>query len=118
MGTGLAPNLKSDPPSLKKRAHAILVDHVNFSETPLCDALTDLSGLWTELTGPKSKGENEMNFILQISGEKSKTLKVTLNLTKMPYDEVVRYVTESVGLKCRVEDYAFFIYAPTQSNGK
>jgi hypothetical protein len=44
--------------------------------------------------------------------EASKVAKITLNLHNIPLGDVLRYVTESAGLRYRADTHAVVIYKP------
>jgi general secretion pathway protein D len=44
--------------------------------------------------------------------EETKTAKVTLSLREVPLADALKYVTESVGLRYRVDAHAIVIYIP------
>ncbi len=61
---------------------------------------------------PQKKG---ISFVLQVSDSKSKTVK-SLQLTQVPLEELVRYVTEMTGTAYHADEYAVTITSLTDQS--
>ncbi len=103
--------LAEEKEPLKKRARKVIVPKIDLKDASLPDVLDELAELWaTQTKKPEEKEGARMNFILQVPEETAKQLKITLKLQQIPFEEAVKYVTQMVGLRYRIEDFAIRIY--------
>jgi hypothetical protein len=95
----------------EKELQALIVPQVQFHEATLGSALDYLKQQVTKL----SDGKTSVNFVVQLPDEKVKSTTVTLNLTKIPFTEVLRYVGEIANVTFTYEPYAIAVRpkAPT-----
>ncbi len=73
--------------------------------------VTDVIELLRTESEKVSADKTRINFVWQ-TPEASKAAKVTLNLHNIPLADVLKYVTESTGLRYRVDAHAIVIYKP------
>ncbi|MGD1020295.1 MAG: STN domain-containing protein, partial [Verrucomicrobiia bacterium] len=94
----------------------IIIPEVNFRGAGAADAIEVLQTESQKILG----ADNPINFVWQ-APESFKIAKVTLDLRHVPLADVLKYVTESAGLRYRVDPYAVVIYqaplaAPAESS--
>jgi hypothetical protein len=112
-------NIKHKPfPStmLRESLDEIIIPEVNFRGAGVAGVIDFLQTESQKVSG----ADNPINFVWQ-APESFKTAKVTLNLRSVPLADVLKYVTESAGLRYRVDPHAVVIYqpppaAPTESS--
>jgi hypothetical protein len=80
---------------------------LNVRDAPVMDVIQILR---TE-SEKASANKTAINFVWQ-APESSKAVKVTLNLHNIPLADVLKYVTESAGLRYRADTHAVVIYKP------
>lgn len=83
--------------SLHDKLASIYVD-VDFEEADINSVVTYLKEKSKELD-PSGEG---INFVVKIPQEVTEEIEVSLNLTKVPLDEVLRHLCKNVGLQYRV----------------
>ena len=93
--------------SLRHKIDEMIVPEVNVRDAPVGDIIEFLREQSRTLSGDKIA----VNLVWQ-APEDSRTAKVTLNLRKVPFADVLKYVTESAGLRYRVDAHAVVIYKP------
>jgi hypothetical protein len=93
------------PADLKGRLQDVVIPELNVRDA----AVTDVIDFLQADAQKRSKNKSPINFVWQ-APESSKTAKVTLNLRQVPLAEMLKYVTESVGLRYRVDAHAVVIY--------
>jgi hypothetical protein len=86
---------------------AIIIPEVNVHEVGVADVIEFLRTESQKVSG----AERPINFVWQ-APENLKTAKVTLALRNVPLAAVLKYVTDSAGLRYRVDPYAVVIYQP------
>jgi hypothetical protein len=92
---------------LRRQLEETIVPEVNVRDATAADVIDFLQTESEKLSG----GKNPINFVWQ-APEDAKAAKVTLNLRGVPLADVLKYVTESAGLRYRVDPYAIVIYKP------
>ncbi len=102
--------------TLRETLDELIVVEVNFHGAGVADVLDFLQAESQKVTDTN----NPINFVRE-APEIFKTAKVTLNLRSVPLADVLKYVTESAGLRYRVDPHAVVIYpappaAPTESS--
>ncbi len=102
--------------TLRESLDEIIIPEVNFRDAGLAEVIEFLQAQSQKLSGADSL----INFVWE-APESFKTAKVTLNLRSVPLADVLKYVTESAGLRYRVDPHAVVIYqraapAPTESS--
>jgi len=55
------------------------------------------------------QGRNDISFVVQVPPEVAEAKKVTLNLSNIPFTEVLRYVGELTGFKFSIDKYAIVV---------
>lgn len=93
--------------SLRHKLDEIIIPEVNVRDAPVIDVVEFLRGQSQTL----SRDKTAINLVWQ-APEDAKTVKVTLNLRKIPFADVLKYVTDSAGLRYRVDAHAVVIYKP------
>jgi general secretion pathway protein D len=86
----------------------IIIPEVNVRGAGVADVIEFLQTESQKVSG----AENPINFVWQAPSN-LKTAKVTLNLRNVPLADALKYVTEGVGLRYRVDAHAVVIYQPT-----
>lgn len=90
---------------LEKQLQSVILPQVQFREATLGSALDFLKQQVTKLTD----GKLAVNFVLQLPEETVKTTQVTLNLTNVPFTEVLRYVGTLTNVTFSYEQYAIAV---------
>jgi hypothetical protein len=93
--------------ALREILDEIIIPEVDFRGVGVADAIDFLQTESQKVSG----ADYPINFVWQAS-ESFKTAKVTLNLRRVPLADVLKYVTESAGLRYRVDPRAVVIYQP------
>jgi len=83
----------------------VIIPEVNVQGAGVADVIELLRTESQKVSG----AERPLNFVWQ-APESLKTAKVTLNLRRVPLAIALKYVTESAGLRYRVDPYAVVIY--------
>ncbi len=91
--------------TLREALDEIIIPEVNFRGAGVADIIGVLQTESQKISG----ADNPINFVWQ-TPESFKTAKVTLNLRHVPLADVLKYVTESAGLRYRVDPRAVVIY--------
>ncbi|MGO9246097.1 MAG: STN domain-containing protein [Verrucomicrobiia bacterium] len=94
--------------ALRETLDEIIIPEVNFREVGVADVIEFLRTESQKISG----ADYPINFVWQASAESFKTTKVTLDLRRVPLADVLKYVTESAGLRYRVDPRAVVIYQP------
>jgi len=92
---------------LRLKLDDIMIHELNVRDAPVTDVIEILR---TE-SAKVSVDKTPINFVWQ-APEASKAAKVTLNLHEIPLGDVLKYVTESTGLRYRADAHAIVIYKP------
>jgi hypothetical protein len=92
---------------LKRKLASTMIRELNVRDAPVTDVIEILR---TE-SEKASADKTAINFVWQ-APEASKVAKITLNLHNIPLGDVLRYVTESAGLRYRADTHAVVIYKP------
>jgi Tetratricopeptide repeat len=93
--------------SLREALDEAIIPEVNFRGAGVADVIDFLQSESQKVLGV----ETPINFVWQ-APETVKTARVTLNLRSIPLADVLKYVTESAGLRYRVDPHAVVIYQP------
>jgi hypothetical protein len=93
--------------ALRETLDEIVIPEVNFRGAGAADVIEFL-----QTESQKVSGANRPINIVWQAPEAAKTAKVTLNLRGIPLTDVLKYVTESAGLRYRVDPHAIVIYQP------
>jgi len=92
---------------LRHKLDETMIHELNVRDAPVMDVIQILR---TE-SEKASANKTAINFVWQ-APESSKAAKVTLNLHNIPLADVLKYVTESAGLRYRADTHAVVIYKP------
>ena len=92
---------------LRGQVDDIIIPEVNVQGAGVADVIEFLRTESQKASG----AESPINFVWQ-APENLKTAKVTLNLRRVPLAVALKYVTDGVGLRYRVDTYAVVIYQP------
>ena len=90
--------------SLHDKLASLYID-VDFEEADINSVVTYLKEKSKELD-PSGEG---INFVVKIPQEVTEEIEVSLNLSKVPLDEVLRHLCKNVGLQYRVQDKTVLI---------
>jgi hypothetical protein len=93
--------------TLREALEEIIIPEVNFRGARTADVIDFLRVESQKVSGT----DNPINFVWE-APESFKTAKVTLNLRSVPLADVLKYVTDSAGLRYRVDPHAVVIYQP------
>jgi hypothetical protein len=80
---------------------------VEFKEATLGSALDYLK----QVVARVSEGKAAVNFIVQLPDDQVKTQTVTLNVTNIPFTEVLRYIGGLANVQFEYEKYAVVVKA-------
>ncbi|HUJ08681.1 MAG TPA: hypothetical protein VL171_01520 [Verrucomicrobiae bacterium] len=98
---------KNTRASLKRKIESLVIPEVNVREASLVDVMDFLQKQGQTLSADKAP----INFVWQVP-EQAKTAKVTLSLHDVPLADALKYVTQSCGLRYRVDPHAIVIFQP------
>jgi hypothetical protein len=90
---------------LERQLQALIVPRVEFRDATFRATLDYLKQTAAKI----SDGKTSANFVVQIPNEITDAKKVTLNLTKVPFTEVLRYLGELTGFKFTIDKYAIIV---------
>ena len=93
--------------SLRQKISSLVVPEVSVREASVSEVINFLK----EQAQTLSPDKGSINVVWE-APEETKTAKVTLRLREVPLADALRYVTESVGLRYRVDAHAIVIYIP------
>jgi hypothetical protein len=92
---------------LRHKLDETMIRELNVRDAPVTDVIEILRTESEKVSADKTP----INFVWQ-APEASKAAKVTLNLHNVPLGDVLKYVTESAGLRYRADMHAVVIYKP------
>lgn len=98
---------QSSSASLRRRIESLVIPEVNVRGASVIEVVDFLKEQGQTLSVDKAP----INIVWE-APEETKTAKVTMSLREVPLAEALRYVTESVGLRYRVDAHAIVIYIP------
>jgi hypothetical protein len=98
---------------LRHRLENIIIPEVSVRDAAAADVIDILQAEGQKRSGDKAP----INFVWQAPDD-TKAAKVTLNLRNIPLTDALKYVTDGVGLRYRVEQYAVVIYKPLPAASK
>ena len=93
----------------EKALKAIVLDHVQLKDASLDSTLTYLKQTAEKASGGKTK----VNFVVQVPEEVVAKTKVNLDLSSVPFTEVLHYLSELTGFKFTIEKYAITVKLPS-----
>ncbi len=91
--------------SLEKQLAGVIIPKVEFRDATLGSALDYLKQALSKTTD----GKTSVNFIVQLSDEQVKTQTVTLNVTGLPFTEILRYVGGLANVEFVYDKYAVVV---------
>jgi hypothetical protein len=91
--------------SLEKQLAAVIIPKVEFREATLGSALEYLKLAVTKA----SDGKTSVNFIVQLPEDQVKGQAITLNVTGIPFTEVLRYVGGLANVQFEYDRYAVVV---------
>jgi hypothetical protein len=92
---------------LRHKLDGTMISELNVRDVTVTDVIEILRAESAKASADKTA----INFVWQ-APEASKAAKVTLNLHNIPLGDVLKYVTESAGLRYRTDAHAIVIYKP------
>jgi hypothetical protein len=98
---------ENSPTDLRRKLNDTMIHELNVRDSPVTDVLETLRAESEKVSADKTA----INIVWQ-APESSKAAKVTLNLHNVPLADVLKYVTESAGLRYRADTHAIVIYKP------
>jgi hypothetical protein len=93
--------------NLRHTLNDTMIHELNVRDATVADVIELLRAESQKVSADKTS----VNFVWQ-APEASKAAKVTLNLHNIPLGDVLKYVTESAGLRYRTDAHAIVIYKP------
>jgi hypothetical protein len=93
--------------TLSEALEEIIIPEVNFRGAGAADVIEYLRVESQKVSG----ADSPINFVWE-APENFKTAKVTLNLRSVSLADVLKYVTDSAGLRYRVDPHAVVVYLP------
>ena len=94
---------KNNP--LEKALNALVISHVELKEATFDTALQYLK----QTAEKVGDGKTKVNFVVQVPADVVARTKVTLNLSDVPFTEVLHYLSELTGFKFKIEKYAITV---------
>lgn len=91
--------------TLEKQLAGVIIPKVEFREATLGSALDYLK----QAVAKASDGKASVNFIVQLPDEQVKTQTLTLNVTGIPFTEVLRYVGGLADVQFEYDRYAVVV---------
>jgi Spy/CpxP family protein refolding chaperone len=91
--------------ALEKELKALVIPHVELKEATFDTALEYLKQGAAKASGGKTK----VNFVVQLPQDVLTSTKVTLNLSDVPFTEVLHYVSELTGFTFSIDKYAITV---------
>ncbi len=110
--TAFRPLEPSDDDSIRARLTSIIIPDVEFENTPLRDALRFLSQRSKQL----DRSGKGVDIIVSADTDNASNLAVTLRLRDVPLGAVLDYVTQSVRMKYRIDQYAVTVVPLTAAD--
>ena len=98
---------------LRHRLNDTMIHELNVRDATVLDVIELLRTESEKVSADKTP----INFVWQAT-EASKAAKVTLNLHNVPLGDVLKYVTESAGLRYHADTHAVVIYKPLPTVSK
>lgn len=89
----------------ERQLKAIIIPEINLEKTSLEDAVAVLFAQVKR----ESKGQVAPNIIIQERNSNLKNKNVTLELTRIPADTILRYIADQVGAKIRYDKHAIVL---------
>ena len=90
---------------LEKQLSALIIPKVEFREATFGTALNYLR----TLAEKESEGKVKVSFVVQMPAAFVETQTVTLNVTNIPFTEVLRYLGDLAGVQFVIERYAIIV---------
>ncbi len=91
--------------ALEKELKALVIPRVELKEATFDTALAYLKQDAEKVSGGKTK----VNFVVQLPADVVTSTKVTLNLSDVPFTEVLHYVSELTGFSFSIDKYAITV---------
>jgi hypothetical protein len=91
--------------ALEKELNALVIPHVELKEATFDTTLEYLKQTAAKVSGGKTK----VNFVVQLPQDVATSTKVTLNLSDVPFTEVLHYVSELTGFTFSIDKYAITV---------
>lgn len=98
---GIATGIRGGREAIQQKLRELKLARIDFSGASLAEVVEYLRVRSRDLD-PQDRG---IDFVLSLPSD-FRSPPISLSLTEMPLEEVLRYVTEIAGLTYRVEDYA------------
>lgn len=105
-------NKKSGSEIIREKLRTIVLPKVDFTGVTL-DEVVELLRVRSRDLDPEGKG---ISFIISAPPE-SRGSAISLNLTSVPFEEVLRYVGEMCGVTYKVDDHAVIFVSLSERNG-
>lgn len=102
---------KSGSESIREKLRTLILPQVEFSGVTL-DEVVELLRVRSHDLDPEGKG---VSFVISVPPE-SRGKAISLNLTSVPLEEVLRYVGEMCGVTYKVDDHAVIFVSLTERN--
>ncbi len=91
--------------AVEKKLAAIIIPNIEFKEATLRETLEFLRKKVNDMPN----NQQPVNFVMQLPDEQAATAKVTLNLTNIPFTEVLRYIGGLAGVSFAYDKYAIIV---------
>lgn len=91
--------------TVEKQLSGVIIPKVEFREATLGSALDYLK----QAVSKASDGKTSVNFIVQLPEERVKSQTVTLNITAVPFTEVLRYLGGLADVQFEYDRYAVVV---------
>lgn len=93
------------PMSQERQLAAVIVPKVQLKDATIGAVFDYLKSTAAKLT----EGKVVVNFVLKLPEDAEKTTAITLNMTEVPFTEVVKYVAELANLNVQYQQYAVLV---------
>jgi|GEM_PF-619625 len=103
---------KRDQQSLREKLDTIVIPSIEFSDTPVRDAIEFLVARSMELDPARGTASSPGINIALFAGPTTDEPSVTLRLTEIPLGEAIRYTAELAGLSRAIEGNVVILAAP------
>jgi len=97
--------------SIERKLREMVIPRLGFEGAKLIDVLGYLSQTSVELdTAASNPGERGVSIVVNPgTGEDLSQRPITVNLSNLPLGDAIRYATQLVGMKYRVDDFAVIV---------
>jgi hypothetical protein len=89
---------------LEKQLKALIIPHVELKDATFSTALEYL-----KQTAAKISGKAKINFVVAVPSAVADSKTITLNLSDVPFTEILHYLSELTGFQFSIEQHAIIV---------